>query len=167
MTVGNRTQKTQENRRPRVAATDQPTAESFLVVVETTEPGFRVEVDGILARDNTGEPLVTPCEIALAPGPRSFRLARRSYRDITREVVVIENETISLEAVYDPFGEPTGYFASPFHEVAVGQSVVLPHLLAGGLPQSPWLSQDGLDLWFAGEGSPGRGVFHARRNHTD
>ena len=167
MTVGNRSQKTQENRRPRGAATDQPTAESFLVVVETTEPGFRVEVDGILARDNTGEPLVTPCEISLAPGPRSFRLARRSYRDITREVVVIENETISLEAVYDPFGEPTGYFASPFHEVAVGQSVVIPQLLAGGLPQSPWLSQDGLDLWFAGEGSPGRGVFHARRNHTD
>jgi len=163
---GSRAKDLRADRRQRSTA-DPATPESFVVVVETTEPGFRVEVDGILARDEAGAPLVTPCEIPLAPGPRSFRLARRSYRDISRDVVIIENETVSFEAAYDPFGEPTGYFASPFHDVAVGQSVALPQLLAGGRPQSPWLSQDGLDLWFTGEGTAGRGVFHAHRTQTD
>ncbi len=139
----------------------------FVVSVETTEPGFVVEVDGILARDDNGDVLLTPCEIPLEPGPRQFRLARRGYRDISRQVVIIEKETVSFESAYDPFGEPTGYFASPFHPAPVGQEVDLSAAFPEGTPQTPWLSQDGLDLYFCGESAAGRGVFHAHRSHSD
>lgn len=141
--------------------------EPFLVTVETSEPGFFVEVDGILARDEQGDILRTPCEIPLEPGPRSFRLARRGYRDISRQVVIIEPETVSFESTYDPFGEPTGYFASPFQPSPLGQVVDLAPVLPDGKPQTPWLSQEGLDLYFCAASPAGRGVFHAHRSHPD
>ena len=160
----------QERQRSSPPPSDSPNPKSqtpFLVAVETTEPGFLVEVDGILARNEDGDVLLTPCEIPLEPGPRLFRLARRGYRDITRQVVIIERETVSFESTYDPFGEPTGYFASPFHPAPVGEEVDLSPLLPDGKPQTPWLSQDGLDLYFCGESAAGRGVFHAHRRHSD
>ena len=162
-----RPSETERSSASRSAAQRGKPQEPFLVTVETNEPGFLLEVDGIVARDEQGELLLTPCEIPLEPGPRSFRLARKGYRDITQQVVIIERETVSFTATYDPFGEPTGYFASPFHQTPVGQLVDLSQVLPEGQPQTPWISQDGLDLFFCGESSAGRGVFHAQRSHPD
>lgn len=146
----------------------QPAAAVGLIKcqIQTTEPGFLVLVDGILARDDRGRPLETPCEVAVVPGTRTFHLAREKYTDVVRDVPVIDGEELEFSPVYDPFGTPQGYFASRFTQTPVGGRVELVELNDQGSGWDPWLSADGLSLYFAGERPEGRGLFVATRTRV-
>ncbi len=137
--------------------------EPIAIQIHTPEPGFLVEIDGVVARDGTNQVLLTPCEIRMIPGTRTIRVARQQFKDIVRDVPIIEGEEIEFAPEYDPFGEPAGYFASRFATTAVGERVELSAINELGPSWDPWIAADGLALWFAGDHGNGRGLFVARR----
>ena len=149
-------------RRP--AKTDD--TQTSRLTLQTPEPGFLVEVDGVLARDETPEqlPLATPCQLVLKPGPHTLRLVRRQFKDLVREFVVVDDEVLGLFPEYDPFGEPAGFYASRFADVPVGERLDLADINNLGPAWDPWLSADGLQLLFAGELESARGLFLSRRS---
>jgi len=155
--------------RPPASRTGRPAKSSdpstARLTLQTPEPGFLVEIDGALARLDSPElpPLTTPCELELTQGPHTIRLMRRQFKDLVREFVVVDDEVLGLRPEYDPFGEPSGYFASRFAEVAVGDRLELGEINTLGAAWDPWLSSDGLVLLFAGELAADRGLFLARR----
>ncbi|MFM7161387.1 MAG: family 16 glycoside hydrolase [Planctomycetaceae bacterium] len=153
--------RTARARRP--TNTDDPP--TIPLTLQTPEPGFLVEVDGVLARDETPAqlPLTTPCQLLLKPGPHTLRLVRRQFKDLVREFVVVDEEVLGLFPEYDPFGEAAGFYASRFVEVAVGERLDLSEINNLGPAWDPWLSADGLQLLFAGELESDRGLFLCRR----
>lgn len=129
----------------------------------TPEPGFLVLVDGVPARDAKGDKLTTPCEVGMPQGNHTLTLAREKFRDHSEEVLIVKERTFEISPVYEPFAEPSGYFASTLATADVGQPVELKNPNDGGPGWDPFLAADGLSLWFAGHKTEGKGIFVARR----
>jgi hypothetical protein len=135
----------------------------FACRIYTPEPGFLVLVDGEAARDAKRTELTTPCEVGLPQGNHTLTLVREKFRDHSEEVLIAKERTFELAPVYEPFAEPAGYLASPLATAAVGKPVELKSLNAGGPAWDPFVTADGLSLWFAAHKEDGKGIFVARR----
>lgn len=131
--------------------------------VYTPEPGFLVLVDGEPARDDKGAKLTTPCEVGLPAGNHNLSLVREKFRDYSEEVLIAQERTFEIQPMYEPFAAPTGYLASSLATAPVGQAVALREPNTGGPAWDPFLSADGLSLWFAGQKDEGKGIFVSRR----
>lgn len=147
---------------PEVAA-EPPIVKTVSCRVVTHEPGFFVLVDGEPARSDSGEKLTTPCEIEIPPGNHTLTAVREKFRDYSEDVIISGGQAFEFTPVYEPFAEPAGYFASRLASAKVGRPVELTSVNARGPGWDPFLSADGLSLWFAGQKSDGRGIYVARR----
>ncbi|MBS0265290.1 MAG: PEGA domain-containing protein, partial [Planctomycetes bacterium] len=138
-------------------------ADLFNCQVITTPPGFWVLVDGELARDEHGQFLKTPCEIGIPKGNHTLTIVQEKYRDHSEPIVVTEPQTFELSGVYQPFADPVGFFAARWGTLSVGDPLELESINQGGPAWDPWVSRDGLALWFAGQQSDGKGIYVSRR----
>ncbi|MEZ6066389.1 MAG: family 16 glycoside hydrolase [Planctomycetaceae bacterium] len=130
--------------------------------VYTTEPGWQVFVDGYPVRDEAGQPMVTPCQITTTAGSHTVSIAQPGRQDRGRIVLFAE----ATELVFDTIDVPEGdsqLLAAPWLDLPVGQSLPLESLNSPGGEFDPFLSADGLSLWFAAERSEGRGIYTASR----
>lgn len=131
--------------------------------IYTPEPGFLVLVDGEPARNDKGAKLITPCEVALPAGNHTLGLVREKFRDYSEEVLIAQERTFEIQPMYEPFAAPAGYLASSLATAPVGKALALKEPNAGGPAWDPFLSADGLSLWFAGQKEEGKGIFVSRR----
>jgi hypothetical protein len=129
----------------------------------TPEPGFYVLVDNEPARDDKGEKLTTPCEVGIPPGNHTLAVVREKFHDYSEEAQISKARDFEFTPVYEPFAEPSGYFTWPLATAKVGQAIELAGVNAGGPAWDPFLSADGLSLWFAGHKESGKGIFVSRR----
>ncbi len=141
----------------------KPNAKVVACPVYTPEPGFYVLIDGEPARDDQGARLTTPCEVGLPAGNHTLTLVREKFRDYSEEVLIAQERTFDFQPVFEPFAPPTGYLASSLATAPVGKAVALKEVNTGGPAWDPFLSADGLSLWFAGQKDEGKGIFVSRR----
>src|SRR5262245_42080079 len=151
--------------KPEAGAAKTETAKIVACKIYTPEPGFFVLVDGEPARDDQGAKLTTPCEVGLPAGNHTLTVVREKFRDYSEEVLIARERTFDLAPVYEPFAQPAGFFASPLATAAVGEPVELKSLNAGGPSWDPFVTSDGLSIWFAGQKDEGKGIFVARRKN--
>jgi len=150
-------------KKPGAAPGSQPTGRNIACRFYTPEPGFYVLVDGEPARDDKGQKLTTPCEVGLAAGNHTLSVVREKYHDYSEDVLVAKERAFEFAPVYEPFAEPSGFFSFPLALAPVGQAVELVNVNAGGPVWDPFLSADGLSLWFAAQKEEGKGICVSRR----
>lgn len=133
-----------------------------------TKPGpeFVVLVDGEPVRSEAGEFLVTPCEIVLdARSSHRITVAKDGFRDSTK--IVTPSASEAMELVYEPDPDPANQSVSmldaAWFGVPVGQPIELVALNTPELQSDPFLTEDGLTIYFVSTGLGGTSIHHASR----
>ena len=130
--------------------------------IYSAEPGFVVLVDGEPARDINGEMLKTPCAVNVEAGSRAIMLAKDGHRDVSRVVVVSEDTEIFFEADELDSGV-SSVLSDPYLDAAVGEPIALESLNSPGNETDPYLTPDGLEIFFAADRREGKGIYQASR----
>jgi hypothetical protein len=151
----------------RDAATgDEAPAVGFGVCrIYTPEGGFFVFVDGERAVDRAGEPVRTPCLVHLREGDHEIVVAQTGWYDRSTRVTV-SRETpaeLDLQPEKDVLGEKAGLLDAPWFALPVGQPVPLASLNSRSAEQDPFVTADGLTIWFFSDRPEGKGIWYAAR----
>jgi hypothetical protein len=131
--------------------------------VYTDEPGFGVLIDGNPAVNAEGQPVTTPCAITVQQGSRAVTLVRDGWFDTSRQVDVAADSEVSLYPTEDSAGTGSEFLNAPHREAKVGVPIALESLNSQLAEFDPFITPDGLSIWFAGDRPDGRGVFVATR----
>jgi hypothetical protein len=145
-----------------------PDVKTGICRVYTPKPGFLVLIDGELVRDeDSGDWLRTPCVITLPVGNHDVKVAKAGFRDTPlpgRVSITADNAAEAiLEPVEDPLGIVDSVLAAPYLEAKVGEPIALESLNSGGLETDPFVTADGLAIYFAANRSEGNGIYYATR----
>ena len=133
--------------------------------VYTTSPGYAVFVDGAPVRDANGEISLTPCAVTAPPGTHSLTVARQGERDLAR-VVRFGEQTDGAEFFETGQGDRQGVSAllsAVLLDAPPGEAIPLSQVNTAGRESDPYLTPDGLSLWFVGDRPEGRGIYYATR----
>jgi hypothetical protein len=136
--------------------------------VYTPKPGFLVLIDGEPVRDeDSGDWLKTPCVVTLPVGNHDVKVAKAGFRDTPlpgRVSITADNAAEAiLEPVEDPLGITDSVLDAPYLEAKVGEPIALESLNSGGLETDPFITDDGLAIYFAADRSEGNGIYYATR----
>lgn len=152
------------NQKTGLPATPQlPQPKSSVLRLYTSPAGLQVFVDGELATSDGGEPLVTPCAITVTHGDHEVRAAGPGFADAITMATVPDTEELTLEATADSDGAADSILKAPLLNLEVGESVPLESLNSPGQELDPYLTADGLQLWFVGDRTEGRGIYVSTR----
>ncbi len=141
-----------------------PKQQTALCKIYTREPGFVVLVDGEPIRDPQGEMVTTPCEAFIPKGNHTITVAKEGYRDQTEIVETKNDREIRFDPQVDAFGSFQGILQSPLFQVQVGVPVALETLNSPGGEHDPYITRDGLKIYFYGERTEGRAIYTASRS---
>ena len=130
-----------------------------------TEPiGFNIVIDGDPARNAEGELLLTPCRVTTTTGNHTIVVAKRGFQDDSAQISVSENEgELVLEPAADPGGE-NSLLNAPYWNAKVGRPIALETLNTPAKDLDPYITPDGLTLWFVSNRRGGTGVYTASRS---
>ena len=131
--------------------------------INTPEPGFVAFVDDQPVRDAQGKIVPTPCEVDVERGRHIIRVGKKGWNDIPRVVDVTEPAEFDQEPTYEPFAEASNAFTAPYLEAPVGKPIPLEKLQFSGRCQDPFVSVNGREIWYAGTGPEGMGIYYATR----
>lgn len=131
--------------------------------INTPEPGFVAFVDDQPVRDAQGQIVLTPCEVQIETGRHSIRVGKKGWNDIPRIVDVTAAMDFDQEPTYEPFAETSTSFAAPYLDAPVGKPLALETLQFSGRCQDPFVSPSGREIWYAGSGPEGMGIYYATR----
>ena len=131
--------------------------------ITTPEPGFVAFVDEHPVLDAQGKIVPTPCEVEIEMGRHVIRVGKRGWNDIPRVVDVTAATDFDQEPTYEPFAELSTAFAAPYLNAPVGQPIPLESLQLSGRCQDPFVSANGREIWYAGSGPEGMGLYYATR----
>lgn len=140
-----------------------PTFPVGVVRVYTGTPGFHVLVDGNVVKDEEGNPVETPCAVTTQQGSHTVKVFREGYFDTSQEVVVSEDGEIEFKPLEDPDGTNSDALKAPWRDLEIGKPVALEAVNSARPEFDPFVTPDGLSLWFVGDRSEGRGVFVSTR----
>jgi len=131
--------------------------------VYTKEPGFYVFVDGEPARDENDEWVRTPCAVTAPQGGHDITIARPGYKD-EQQYVNVENET---EVVFDNLEQaPEGYQSlldAAYLRAKTAQPIPLLSLSTPAQELDPYITPDGLSLYFVSDRNGVKGIYHVAR----
>ena len=132
--------------------------------IYTEEPGFAVVVDGEVVRADNHALVLTPCAVMLPKGTHSITVAKLGYFDATQQIDV---RTDDAEAVFEPNRDSAGTADSilnaPYFDLQVNEPIPLKSLNSADPEFSPYVTPDGLSIWFAADRSEGGGIYFASR----
>lgn len=131
--------------------------------VYTEEPGFGVLIDGNPVLDAEGTPVVTPCAVTVEQGSRSVIVHREGWFDTAEQIDVGVDSEVSVYPTEDSAGVGSDYLKAPHREAKVGEPIPLESLNSQLAEFDPFITPDGLSIWFAGDRPDGRGIFVATR----
>jgi len=131
--------------------------------VYTDEPGFGVLIDGHPVLDGDGKPVVTPCAVTVEQGSRAVSVYREGWFDTAQQIDVGEDSEVTIYAAEDAAGVGSDYLNAPHREAKVGKPIPLDALNSQLAEFDPFITPDGLSIWFAGDRPDGRGIFVATR----
>ncbi|MEX0703543.1 MAG: family 16 glycoside hydrolase [Planctomycetales bacterium] len=138
------------------------------IQVFTTPAGFAVLVEGEPVRDpvDRSRLLRTPCAITVPRGLRSITIAKEGYFDASESVSVQEQAaTVRLKPTADAAGDAAGVLHGRFFTAEVGKPLPLATLNTPGREFDPFVTSDGLAIWFAADRAEGGGIYSASRSN--
>lgn len=146
-----------------------PEVKTGVCRVYTPQPGFQVLVDGELVRNEVdGEWLTTPCEVTLPVGNHDIKVVKKGYRDTPLPGRVSVTADTPAEAVLEPVEDPLNVadsvLAAPYLLAKVGEPIPLESLNSPNLETDPFVTADGLAIYFASDRSEGNGIYYATRS---
>lgn len=138
---------------------DFPTARCRIY---SSDPQWSVFIDGYPVRDADGRIMQTPCEASASPGAHTVTLARAGKVDQSRQVPFGEQAEVDFLTLDAPAGDSL-LLAAPYLNTPAGTAISLNTLNTVGNEFDPFVTPDGLAIYFAGERTEGRGIFTATR----
>jgi len=142
---------------------EPPEFQTGLVRVYTEEPGFHVLVDGNVVRGEDGQSVVTPCAVTAEAGLHTIKVYREGFLDTSQEVVLTADGEVTFTPIADPDGINSDALNAPWRDVDVGTPIPLAAVNSSRPEFDPYVTSDGLSLWFVGDRADGRGIFVATR----
>lgn len=130
--------------------------------VYTEEPGATVFIDGLPVAGGDGEPMATPCRVTAAPGSHIVTVAQEGRADRSQQIVFDDSDS-QLYFEETTAGAMTSLLLAPLLHAPVGEPVALETLNSPGGEWDPFVTADGLSIWFAGDRREGRGIYVATR----
>ena len=149
---------------PSAASIPVKNEKSAICRVYTTPPGAWVLVDMIPIRDEQGALLTTPCALTIPHGLHEIMVARTGYRDASTTLTVPRDSEVQLQQAEDPDGASPSILHADFFEAEVGEPIPLLSLHSPQSELDPYLTPDGLQLWFVGDRAAGKGIYVASRS---
>ncbi len=140
-----------------------PSFVTGIVRVYTGEPGFRVAIDGQPAMTKDGLLLTTPCAVTTEQGSQTVSVFRQGWYDQSRVVDVGEDSEVTFSPSEATDGSGSDILASPHLNAKVGEPIELTSLNSTRPELDPYVTPDGLSIWFVGDRSEGRGIYVATR----
>ena len=136
---------------------------SAICRVYTTPPGSWVLVDMVPVRDAQGELLTTPCALTIPHGLHEIMVVRAGYRDESTNLTAPRDTEVELHSEEDSDGASQSILHADFFEAEVGEPIPLLSLHSLESELDPYLTPDGLQLWFVGHRAEGKGIYVASR----
>ena len=145
-----------------------PEVKTGICRVYTPNPGFFVLIDGELVRDEeTDDWLKTPCAVTLPVGNHDVKVAKDGYRDTPLPGRVRVTAETAAEAILEPVEDPLritdSVLDAPYLNAKVGEPIALESLNSARLETDPFITADGLAIYFAANRSEGNGIYAATR----
>lgn len=122
-----------------------------------------VLVDGHPAQTSLGEYLSPPCEVKMERGSHTISLTRPGYQDVQRVVIVSESAEVKFPPLKIATANSIVTANTTLFEWPVGKPFPLSQVNSLGAELDPYLSKDGLTLWFAGDRDDGRAIYVSNR----
>lgn len=122
-----------------------------------------VLVDGQPARDAAGNYLSPPCEVRVARGSCTITLSRAGYQDFSIVVTVSEMSEVDFPPLQTAAEFSVTTATAPLFDLKPGVPHRFESINSPGAELDPWLSADGLTLWFAGDRTNGKAIYRATR----
>ncbi|MFP6764031.1 MAG: hypothetical protein VB858_10440, partial [Planctomycetaceae bacterium] len=92
-----------------------------------------------------------------------MKVYREGYFETSQEVVLTEDGEVTFRPVVDSEGVNSGTVNAPWQDVDVGTPIPLAAVNSPRPELDPYVTSDGLSLWFVGDRDDGRGIFVATR----
>ncbi|MBD3674613.1 MAG: DUF1080 domain-containing protein [Planctomycetaceae bacterium] len=148
---------------PDPAAIPMPEFSTGVCRVYGGDPESWVLVDGHPARDADSNYLSPPCEILVEQGNRTVSLTRPGYQDSQRVVIVSEMSEVQFPPLQKADENSVITANSPLFDWPIDQPFPLEQVNSIGRELDPYLSPDGLTLWFVGDREHGKAVYVSYR----
>lgn len=133
------------------------------IAVHTPEPGFHVLVDGEPVLNDDGGYVETPCAVTCEQGPRFITVFREGWIDATKRANVIPNSDVEFEPEQDDKNIGSEVLTAPYLHAKIGEPISLKGLNTNRPELDPFLTNDRLTIYFAGDRQEGRGIYVATR----
>lgn len=133
------------------------------IAVHTPEAGFHVLVDGEPVLNEEGGYVETPCAVTCEQGPRTITVFREGWIDATKRANVIPNSEVEFEPEQDDKNIGSEVLAAPYLNAKIGEPIPLKGLNTNRPELDPFLTDDRLTIYFAGDRQEGRGIYIATR----
>jgi hypothetical protein len=143
-----------------------PKFQTGLVRVYTGDPGFNVLVDGDAVKDGEGNLVTTPCEVTAEIGSHTVTVYREGFFDTSKVVDLSEDGEVTFAPLADPDGTNSDALNAPWRDAELGKPIALEAVNSSRPELDPYLTPDGLSLWFVGDRAEGRGIFASTRLST-
>lgn len=140
-----------------------PVFETATCLLYTAEPGALVFVDGLPVSQADGSPATTPCRVTAAPGVHAVTLAREGRSDRSLEITFGDDVERFVEESDGGGPSVDSLLSAPLVNLPMGEPVALSALNSPGHELDPFVTPDGLSIWFAADRSEGRGIYVATR----
>lgn len=137
-----------------------------VVRVYTGEPGFNVLVDGEAVKDEEGKLATTPCAVTAKAGSHTVTVYLEGFFDTSKVVDVSEDGEVTFTPLADPDGTNSDALNASWRDAEVGKPFALTAVNSSRPELDPYLTSDGLSLWFVGDRDDGRGIFVSTRLST-
>lgn len=137
---------------------------SATLTVFSSPPGCMVFVDFVPVRNENESLAVTPCAFAVGKGMHSISVERPGGKRATQAIDVSSDRDLDFDVSSTPgeLDDPS-ILNAPLFEAAVGRVIPLASLNTAGKEQDPFLSADGLTIYFVSDRDGIKGVFSATR----
>jgi hypothetical protein len=143
-----------------------PKFQTGVVRVYTGESGFHVLVDGEAVKDEEGNAVTTPCAVTTEVGSHTVTVFREGYFDASEVVGVTEDGEVTFTPLEDPDGANSDALKAQWRDAEIGKPIALTAVNSSRPELAPYLTSDGLSLWFVGDRDDGRGIFVSTRLST-
>lgn len=141
-----------------------PASETSTVTVYSNPPGCLVFVNAVPVRGEGDALALTPCEITVPHGHHAISVEKPGGRRKTEQIHVEGRRDLDFDVSSTPtdFDEPA-VINAPLFEAAVGRSIALASLNTTARELDPFLSDDGLTIYYASDRDGLRGIYMATR----
>lgn len=137
---------------------------SARITVQTLPPGCMVYCDLVPVRTENDTLAMTPCEFVAPRGTHTVSVERPGGKRSSLQINLRDDQELEFDVSETPreLDDPSLLNAALF-EAAIGRLIPLASLNSTGREWDPFLSPDGLSIYFASDRDGNKGIYTARR----